>query len=48
MFRRYFVDSLGFFVILGRALRVKALRRAARLLFPIALAALAVSEVTES
>ncbi len=48
MFRRYFVDSLAFFGILARALGIKAARRVARLLFPIALAALAVSEVAES
>jgi N-acetylglucosaminyldiphosphoundecaprenol N-acetyl-beta-D-mannosaminyltransferase len=48
MFRRYFVDSLPFFCILGRALGVKVLRRSARLLFPIAIATLAISEVAES
>ena len=48
MFRRYFVDSIEFFLLLGRALGFKAARRAARVLFPIALAALAVSEVAES
>jgi UDP-N-acetylglucosamine 2-epimerase (non-hydrolysing) len=48
MFRRYFVDSLSFFSILGRAVGVKAMRRSARLLFPLALATLAISEVAES
>jgi len=48
MFRRYFVDSLGFFTLLGRALGVRALRGAMRLVFPLALAALSVSEVAES
>ena len=48
MFRRYFVDSLPFFCILGRALGIRALRRSARLLFPIAIATLAISEVAES
>ena len=48
MFRRYFVDSLPFFCILGRALGMRALRRPARLIFPIAIATLAISEVAES
>ena len=48
MFRRYFIEDVAFFGILARALGVRAARRAARLLFPIALAALAVSEVAES
>ena len=48
MFRRYFVDSLAFFSILAHALGVRAARRAVRIIFPIALAALAVSEVAEA
>jgi hypothetical protein len=48
MFRRYFIDSLAFFSILGRALGGRAARRVARMLFPLAIAALAVSEVAES
>jgi UDP-N-acetylglucosamine 2-epimerase (non-hydrolysing) len=48
MFRRYFVDSLPFFCLLARALGLRAARRVVRLFFPIALAALAVSEVAES
>jgi N-acetylglucosaminyldiphosphoundecaprenol N-acetyl-beta-D-mannosaminyltransferase len=48
MFRRYFIEDVAFFGILARALGLKAARRAARLLFPLALAALAVSEVAES
>jgi exopolysaccharide biosynthesis WecB/TagA/CpsF family protein len=47
MFRRYFVDSLAFFSLLGRALGVRAARRVAKVLFPIAIAALAVAEVAE-
>jgi hypothetical protein len=42
------VDSLLFFSILGRALGLRALRGAARLLLPIAVATLAISEVAES
>ena len=48
MARRYFVESLPFFALLARALGLKAARRAMRFFFPIALAALAVSEVAES
>jgi UDP-N-acetyl-D-mannosaminuronic acid transferase (WecB/TagA/CpsF family) len=48
MYRRYFVDGLAFFGILGRALGMRAARRAARFLFPIGLIALAVAEVAES
>ena len=48
MFRRYFVDSLPFFALLARALGIRAVRRLVRIFFPVALAALAVSEVAES
>ena len=48
MFRRYFIEDVAFFGILARALALSVVRRTGRLLFPIALAALAVSEVAES
>jgi N-acetylglucosaminyldiphosphoundecaprenol N-acetyl-beta-D-mannosaminyltransferase len=48
MFRRYFVDSLPFFALLARAIGLRAMRRVMRLAFPVAVAALAVSEVAES
>jgi UDP-N-acetylglucosamine 2-epimerase (non-hydrolysing) len=48
MFRRYFVDSLPFFALLARAISLRAVRRVMRLAVPVALAALAVSEVAES
>jgi N-acetylglucosaminyldiphosphoundecaprenol N-acetyl-beta-D-mannosaminyltransferase len=48
MFRRYFVDSIPFFGMLARALALRVLRRGTRLIFPIAIAAMAVAEVAES